>query len=358
MITLYKGYNYDNSYEYVKLFTTKEEQKAYFNSLQKIVIDETEYIKNNMSFMVEYDYDELMSEGVNYLTYDNGYKTYYAFIVLKEYTRKNVTQLHFEIDVLQTFQFDFKIKNSFVERKVCTIDEITDFDEGIYIDEHVVEYDNEVLQKETNYFAMFNGIKQQQLTFTEKGTVDGIINFPFPTEKPMTLLDGIQYPIYFMPLKEIYSEPVKEPIKPPVDGDGVNIVESARKMIGKPYVWGGNYPPLGTDNGTDCSGLIMWACNDCGVIDYIGIGGRWTTYTMFSYCPKIQNLRQAKIGDVIFSNFNSEGKPEHVVLISLINEIDNKVTIIEAQQTGTNIMERTINFNSDPSRMIIGRLTS
>ncbi len=30
-----------------------------------------------------------------------------------------------------------------------------------------------------------------------------------------------------------------------------SVVNSARKLIGKPYVWGGNYPPLGGDIGTD-----------------------------------------------------------------------------------------------------------
>lgn len=33
------------------------------------------------------------------------------------------------------------------------------------------------------------------------------------------------------------------------------VVNSARKLIGKPYVYGGNYAPLGSDSGTDCSGL-------------------------------------------------------------------------------------------------------
>ena len=35
----------------------------------------------------------------------------------------------------------------------------------------------------------------------------------------------------------------------------LNVLNSARKLIGKPYVFGGNYPPLGGDIGTDCSGL-------------------------------------------------------------------------------------------------------
>lgn len=31
----------------------------------------------------------------------------------------------------------------------------------------------------------------------------------------------------------------------------MKVLNSARKLIGKPYVWGGNYPPLGSDVGTD-----------------------------------------------------------------------------------------------------------
>jgi hypothetical protein len=36
-------------------------------------------------------------------------------------------------------------------------------------------------------------------------------------------------------------------------------------MMGKPYVFGGDYPPLGTSVGTDCSGLVQLAYHHVGV---------------------------------------------------------------------------------------------
>ena len=40
---------------------------------------------------------------------------------------------------------------------------------------------------------------------------------------------------------------------------GMDLVNSAAKLLGKPYTWGGNYPPLGKSPGTDCSGLSLTA---------------------------------------------------------------------------------------------------
>lgn len=39
----------------------------------------------------------------------------------------------------------------------------------------------------------------------------------------------------------------------------------AKKLLGKPYRFGGNYPPLGVSDGTDCSGLCQWAYNEVGI---------------------------------------------------------------------------------------------
>ena len=46
---------------------------------------------------------------INYIILDNGYRIIYAFIIKKEYVRKNVTRLIYEVDVIQTFMFDFTI---------------------------------------------------------------------------------------------------------------------------------------------------------------------------------------------------------------------------------------------------------
>ena len=122
MIKLIKSFPYDNKYDYVKMFSSKEEQKQYFRNFDYENVDNHNYIKIEKSFNVKYDYDYLEYEGVNYLIFDNGYRTIYAFIIKKEYVRENLTKLIYEVDVIQTFMFDFTINKSFVERKVCSID--------------------------------------------------------------------------------------------------------------------------------------------------------------------------------------------------------------------------------------------
>ena len=204
MIKLIKSFPYDNKYDYVKMFSSKEEQKQYFRNFDYENVDNHNYIKIEKSFNVKYDYDYLENEGVNYLIFDNGYRTIYAFIIKKEYVRENLTKLIYEVDVIQTFMFDFTINKSFVERKVCSIDEIVDFDEGINLGEHIIEKSHHIFDKESTYFAMFNGFKEQQLIF-DGNTLKSVVDLPFSTSKPLTIVDGIQYPLYFMPLKETYK---------------------------------------------------------------------------------------------------------------------------------------------------------
>ena len=115
------------------------------------------------------------------------------------------------------------------------------------------------------------------------------------------------------------------------------VVASARKLLGKPYVYGGNYPPLGSDNGTDCSGLCQWAYNDN------GIKISRTTYTQIKD-GKETTLDNLKMGDLVFTRGNSDNG--HVVMFISKND-DGSIHVIEAKQTGTNIMENDRTPNSD-----------
>ena len=36
-------------------------------------------------------------------------------------------------------------------------------------------------------------------------TLKEVVDLPYSTSKPLTIIDGIQYPLYFMPLKETYK---------------------------------------------------------------------------------------------------------------------------------------------------------
>ena len=202
MIKLIKSYPYDNGYDYIKMFSSKEEQTQYFNTLGSIKVDNTNYIKMHETINVKYSFDYLESEGINYIIFNNGYKDIHAFIVNKRYVREELTELIYEVDVIQTYMFDFSIGNSFIERKVCNINEITDFDEGIYIGEHTIVQDTTVLNKTSKYFAMFNGFKEQELIFNDNGKLVSVVDIPYSTSKPLTTIDDVQYPLYFMPLYE------------------------------------------------------------------------------------------------------------------------------------------------------------
>ncbi|CUP72674.1 phage tail spike protein [Clostridium baratii] len=118
------------------------------------------------------------------------------------------------------------------------------------------------------------------------------------------------------------------------DGDDnlrKSVVNSARKLIGKWYVYGGNYPPLGKDSGTDCSGLMQWAYNDN------GIKISRTTYTQIKEGTEVSE-GNLKPGDLVFPS------TEHVFMYS--GEKNGKHMCVEAAHTGTQLRERAFTWGS------------
>lgn len=127
---------------------------------------------------------------------------------------------------------------------------------------------------------------------------------------------------------------------------GQKLVNSAKKLIGKPYVWGGNYPPLGGSNGTDCSGLMQWAYNDN------GLKITRTTYTQIKEGKEV-GKDELQLGDLVFVHFSSPGVPEHVFMFSGKNSA-GQLMCVEAPHTGLNIRERVFTWdNTTRARRLI-----
>ena len=215
MLTLYKNYPYDNTYSHIKTFTSASNQTSWFNSLTKKTISDTDYIKDHESFIIEENYDTLLMEGYNYISFKNDQKTIYAFVVRKEWESYSSTKIYYEIDVIQTFMFDFSIKDCFIERMHCALDKVSDFEDGLECGEYNIADSDIMLYKTPKFFAVFNGIKQQQLEFDSNGYVKNVYTLPFNSEKPMTLIDTIQYPVYFMPLQDSYKAIISTPYAKP-----------------------------------------------------------------------------------------------------------------------------------------------
>jgi hypothetical protein len=109
------------------------------------------------------------------------------------------------------------------------------------------------------------------------------------------------------------------------------VVNSARKLIGKPYVYGGNYPPLGNSSGTDCSGLMQFSYND------IGIRISRTTFTQINEGVAVYE-NNLQLGDLVFP------ESSHVFMYS--GEKDGRHMCVEAPYTGVNIRERSFTWTS------------
>lgn len=116
----------------------------------------------------------------------------------------------------------------------------------------------------------------------------------------------------------------------------LKIIQSGRKLIGKPYIWGGNYPPLGKSSGTDCSGFCEWAYNDNGLGGGKIIPHRWTTVTMKNYGRSVKQA-DIQIADCIFT-------PGHVVLYAGVK--DGRHRILEAPNRKNPIRERNFTFDN------------
>lgn len=121
----------DNTYTDTILFTSKSAQESYFASKTKKTYSGLTYqrLASNSSTwaifledVADYFYD------CNYLCFQNGgfgNKWLYAFISDILYVNENCTAITFEIDVMQTWLFDFEIKKSFIERMHVSDDTIS-----------------------------------------------------------------------------------------------------------------------------------------------------------------------------------------------------------------------------------------
>lgn len=104
----------DQNYTHTFDFSTGESQLNYF--LKRVVkrYDEYIYLRKDRAIRIDGYIEDL--ELCNYLFYRNNTKYYYCFIKEKNYINDNVTELIIETDVIQTYLFDYKILDSFVDR--------------------------------------------------------------------------------------------------------------------------------------------------------------------------------------------------------------------------------------------------
>lgn len=121
--------NLENDYKNTLTFASKEAQRNYFigdpnvfgdTGISRVRFSEFTYLRKEKAIDV-YSFVEDI-ETNNYLVLINDEKYFYYFITSMEYMDDQVTRIHIELDVMQTYFFDIEYKQTFVEREHVTDD--------------------------------------------------------------------------------------------------------------------------------------------------------------------------------------------------------------------------------------------
>lgn len=111
---------FDNSYQHTMTFSDADAQREFFQSCcsQHLADGTYTYTRMNSAIRVPFNAEALYTYNyVMYQNYNYGSKWFYAFIVGCNYINENTTELVLELDVMQTWYFDYYLRQGFVERE-------------------------------------------------------------------------------------------------------------------------------------------------------------------------------------------------------------------------------------------------
>lgn len=147
VVTLCKNALVPRDYSHTIDFKDPSEQLAYWGLLKKYQIEKVPYIRKQRAYIVvPYSLDDLVDVNYMYFYCKEDSKIYYAFVTDKEYSQEKQSFIYFDIDVMQSYMFDYTVRPSYilqehVDRWTADHQPIySKTDEGLnYGDEYVVE---------------------------------------------------------------------------------------------------------------------------------------------------------------------------------------------------------------------------
>lgn len=127
--------NLNNDYDHTIYFDGKVAQTEYFLAKTKYNLTNQSYQRKERGW-IQVDINQNSLWDCTYLMYQNtAYhnKWFYAFILSVDYVNDSVSKINFEIDVMQTWFFDYQLDKCFVEREHSLTDVAGDntIDEGL-----------------------------------------------------------------------------------------------------------------------------------------------------------------------------------------------------------------------------------
>lgn len=191
-VHLLKDVPFNLTYNNVRDFNTLAEQTNYFIDKTKYTFDKLTYQRVNAeSIKLDISYNDLLD--VNYMMFKNDSvpgKWFYAFITDYEFISQNVTRVTYQLDVFQTYLFDFSFQTTYVER------------------EHTKRFDEDglpvvnTLEEGLNYgsdYKIVNAYHVEQVSnvvwaiIVSKVSLESVPNFQYGG----SVLSGVSTPLYF-----------------------------------------------------------------------------------------------------------------------------------------------------------------
>lgn len=138
-LTLHKGVPLDSRYEHTLKWSSRADQLNYLEGKIYARYSDFTYLRKDSSVKVPVNLETLENNDVNYVSMLNDAQYRFYFITSKEYISEDVTRLVLDLDVMQTYQFDWEIPRCFVEREHVSNDAVGAnlLDEGLELGEYV-----------------------------------------------------------------------------------------------------------------------------------------------------------------------------------------------------------------------------
>lgn len=165
-------------------FLSKAEQSEYFNkSLVKTLSTSyyPPYYRNTIKFASD---DLTLETKVNYLSLDTDERKYYYFITSAMYISEGILEVTIAMDVIQTYFFDFEIRNCVIERKFINRYNADGTFNRNYIRENVSR--GNFIKGETHYYDNLTGWYLIRINKAQSS----LANFTYGDNKKRVLSDG------------------------------------------------------------------------------------------------------------------------------------------------------------------------
>lgn len=198
-IKLLKNVPLDTSYNHTIYFESSSQQAGYFSSLVKHnLINNTYQRVNNGVARVGVCADKCYD--CNYLMFQNtsyGNKWFYAFITSVEYINNEVAEIHFEIDVMQTWMFNYELCQCFIDRQHSLTDNIGEntVPENVPLGEYVANEINNRFYPDMRVWVQYTKSNRESVSGGLYGKIysglETLMVVDFDTESINNVINGL-----------------------------------------------------------------------------------------------------------------------------------------------------------------------